>query len=210
MATTLAPPEQRVILNASWETYERLLAEHVDSPGTRFAYDRGLLEIMVVYIGHENPNRTLALLAEIVAEATNRDFVASGSVTCKRKDLEKGFEPDSSFYLDEHAAQVRGKEELDLMVDPSPDLVIEVDITRSSLPRQPIFAAVGVPEVWRYDGERVTFYRLVEGRYVETERSIALPPLASKQAGIFLEESRREKAPAWLRRVREWVSAQQD
>src|SRR5712692_3950770 len=118
MATTLAPPEQRVILNASWETYERLLAEHVDSLGTRFTYDRGLLEIMVVYIGHEDPNRMLALLVEIVAEETNRDVFAAGSTTFKRKDLEKGFEPDSSFYLDERAPQVRGKERLDLMIDP--------------------------------------------------------------------------------------------
>src|SRR5262249_29364106 len=112
MSTALAPPEERVILNVSWETYERLLAEHVDSPGTRFTYDRGLLEIIVVYLGHENPNWALARLAEVVATETNRDFLASGSVTCKRKDLEKGFEPDSSFYLDQHAAQLRGKEEL--------------------------------------------------------------------------------------------------
>src|SRR5712692_8666436 len=101
MATTLAPPAQRVILNASWETYERLLAEHVDSLGTRFTYDRGLLEIMVVYIGHEDPNRTLAALAEAMAVETDRDFLPAGSTTFKRKDLETGFEPDSSFYLDE-------------------------------------------------------------------------------------------------------------
>ena len=85
---------------------------------------------------------------------------------------------------------------------------IEIDITGSSLPRLPIFAAVGVPEVWRYDGTRVTFYRLAEGRYVEVERSIALPPLTSRQASVFLAESGREKRPAWLRRVREWVRAQ--
>lgn len=208
MATTLTLPEQRVLLKVSWQTYERLLAEHVDSPGTRFAYDGGLLEIMVVYVGHEDPNRTLALLVEIVAEETNRDLRRAGSTTFKREDLEKGFEPDSSFYLDERAEQVRGKAELDLLVDPPPDLIIEIDITRSSLPRLPIFAAVGVPEVWRYDGARVTFYRLAEGSYVEVERSIVLPLLTSRQAGVFLAESRREKSPAWLRQVREWVRAQ--
>lgn len=208
MATTLTLPEQRVLLKVGWQTYERLLAEHVDSPGTRFAYDGGLLEIMVVYVGHEGPNRTLARLVEIVAEETNRDLQPAGSTTFKREDLEKGFEPDSSFYLDERAERVRGKTELDLLVDPPPDLIIEIDITRSSLPRLPIFAAVGVPEVWRYDGTRVTFYRLAEGSYVEVERSIALPLLTSRQAGVFLAESRREKNPAWLRRVRQWVRAQ--
>ena len=67
--TTLA--EQRVILqNVSWETYERLLAESIESPGTRFTYDDGALEIMGVSIAHENPNRTLAMLVAIVAEGT--------------------------------------------------------------------------------------------------------------------------------------------
>ena len=144
MAATVTCPEQRVLLKVSWETYERLLAEQVDAAGTRFTYDRGLLEIMVVSLGHEDPNRTLALLAEIVAEETGRDLVQSGSTTFKRKDLEKGFEPDSSFYLDARAEAMRGKKELDLLVDPPPDLVIEIDIASSSLPRLPIFAAVGV------------------------------------------------------------------
>ncbi len=208
MPTSLALPEQRVLLNVSWETYQRLVAEHGESPGTRLTYDGGQLEIMVVYVGHEDPNRTLALLVEIVAEETNRDLLAAGSATFQRRDLEKGFEPDSSFYFDERAEQVRGKNQLDLEVDPPADLVIEIDMTRSSLPRLPIFAAVGVPEVWRYDGSCVVFYRLVEGGYVEVERSIALPPLTSRQATLFLAESQRERRPAWLRRVREWLRGQ--
>ena len=131
--TTIAPPEQRVILeNVSWETYERLLAESIDSVGTRFTYDEGALEIMVGSIAHENPNRTLAQLVEIVAEETDRDLHRAGSTTFKRKDLAKGFEPDSCFYIG-HAQEARGREELDLVTDPPPDLVIEVDITRSSL-----------------------------------------------------------------------------
>jgi Uma2 family endonuclease len=209
MATVLALPEQRVTLKVSWETYERLLAEHVDSPGTRLTYDRGLLEITAVYVGHEDPNRTLAALVEIVAAETDRDLRRAGCTTFKRKDLEKGFEPDSSFYFDERAAQIREKAELDMLVDPPPDLVIEIDITRSSLPRLPIFGAVGVPEVWRYDGTRVVFYRLVQGKYVEAERSIALPLMTSRQVSELLAQSSREKAPIWFRRVREWVRAQQ-
>jgi len=202
---TIAPPEQRVVLqNVSWETYERLLAESVESVGTRFTYDEGALEIMVVSIGHENPNRILAQLVEIVAEETRRDLHLAGSTTFKRKDLAKGFEPDSCFYID-HAEQVRGKEELDLVTDPPPDLVIEVDITGSSLSRFPIFAALGVPEVWRFDGDRVTMHRLERGRYAPIEASLALPPLTASQSTVFLDESRHEKSTVWLSRVREWV-----
>ena len=207
MTPAIAPPEQRVLLsNVSWETYERLLAENVDSPGTRFTYDGGMLEIMVVYIGHEHPNRTLAALVEIVAEETGRDFHRAGSTTFKRKDLQKGFEPDSWFYLD-HAEEMRGRDELDPDKDPAPDLVIEVDITRSSLDRFPIFAAVGVPEVWRYDGQRVILYRLAGDQYREVAASVALPPLTGVQATAFLHDSRIMKSTAWLRRVREWVRA---
>lgn len=205
MPMTIAPPEQRVLLrNVSWETYERLLAESIDSVGTRFTYDEGELEIMVVSIAHENPNRTLAMLVEIVAEETDRDLHRAGSTTFKRKDLAKGFEPDSCFYIG-HAEQARGREELDLVTDPPPDLVIEVDITRSSLNRFPIFAALGVPEVWRFDDARVTMYRLERGRYFEIETSLALPPLTASQSTVFLDESRREKSTVWVRRVREWV-----
>ena len=84
-------------------------------------------------------------------------------------------------------------------------MVIEVDITRSSLNRFPIFAALGVPEVWRFDGDRLTMHRLESGWYTELETSFALPPLTASQATVFLEESRHEKSTMWLRRVREWV-----
>jgi Uma2 family endonuclease len=203
--TMIAPPEERVVLeNVSWETYERLLAEIIESVGKRFTYNEGTLEIMVVSFAHENPNRTLALLVEIVAEETDRDFRHAGSTTFKRRDLAKGFEPDSCFYIG-HADQVRGKGELDPMTDPPPDLVIEVDITRSSLNRFPIFAAMGVPEVWRFDGDRVAMYHLEAGHYVEIETSLALAPLTASQSTIFLDESLRQKSTVWLRRVREWV-----
>src|SRR5947207_5107011 len=124
MPLTVTPPEERVLMHdISWETYERLLAESVNNCGTRFTYDEGTLEIMVVYIGHEDPNRTLAAIAEITASETRRDFLRSGSTTFKRSDLSKGFEPDSSFYF-RNAATVRGKRDLHLHSDPPPELVI--------------------------------------------------------------------------------------
>src|SRR5260370_35550766 len=92
--TTIAAPEERVVLqNVSWETYERLLAESVESVGTRFTYDEGALEIMVVSIAHEDPNRTLAYLVEVVAAETERDLGRAASTTFKRKDLAKDFWP---------------------------------------------------------------------------------------------------------------------
>ena len=207
MAALAIPVEQRVILTGvSWETYERLLADHPDAAGPRFTYDWGELEIMVLSARHEEPNRILARLVDVLAEEFGIDTRPLGSVTLKRRDLLKGFEPDSCFYF-ANAPAVLGRE-VDPAVDPPPDLVIEVDVSRPSLPRFPIFAAFGVPEVWRYNGSRAIIYRLEGGRYAEAERSSALPPLSGEVATRFLEESRQIRSTEWFRRVRDWARRQ--
>ncbi len=208
MRMAIALPEHRVLLrNISWETYERLLSENVNTLGTRFAYDEGLLEIMVVSSGHESPNRSIADLIVITALESGKDYWPAGSTTFQRKDLEKGFEPDSCYYFAQ-ADRVRGNDNLDLAVDPPPELVIEVDMTRSSLNRFRIFAAVGVSEVWRYDGERVSMFRLENEEYSEVSASVALPPLTAAKVTEFLEQSRSAKRPEWLSQVRAWVRGQ--
>ncbi|MDX1983874.1 MAG: Uma2 family endonuclease [Bryobacteraceae bacterium] len=147
----------------------------------------------------------MSTLVEIAAEETGRDYHPTGSTTFKSEALQKGFEPDSSFYFDQLASQVRGKEELDLRVDPAPGLVIEVDMSRSSLNRLPIFAPAGVAEVWRYDGSIVRIYRLEDGAYVSEPFSTVLPPLTSEAIGSLLAGSAGMERPAWMRKVRAWV-----
>ena len=158
---------------------------------------------MVLSAHHEEPNRGLALLVEVLAEEFGIDVRCLGSTAFQRADLLKGFEPDSCFYL-AHASAAPGKE-IDPAAGPPPDLIIEVDVTSTSLDRFPIFAAFRVPEVWRYDGSRVIFYRLEGRRYIETRSSSVLPPLTSEVATRFLEESTRTRRTEWLRRVREWA-----
>ncbi|MBI4906954.1 MAG: Uma2 family endonuclease [Acidobacteria bacterium] len=100
------------------------------------------------------------------------------------------------------------QDEIDLAFDPPPELTIEVDVSRSSLSRFPIYSAIGIPEAWRYDGEKVTFYTLDGNTYRVLEKSKVLPPLTAARASIFLETARTEKWTAWLRSVREWVRSQ--
>lgn len=208
MAAVLHLPEQKVILKGvSWETYERLLAEHEEASGTRFTYDGGILEILVPSARHEKPNRLLASLVEVLAEEMALNIESLGSTTLKRPDLLKGFEPDSCFYI-QHADAIRDNEAIDLTVDPPPDLVIEIDITSPSLDKFPLYAAVGVPEVWRYDGTHVTMYRLAGERYVEVTHSPVLPPLTSERATLFLEERKQVPSMVWLRAVRAWARDQ--
>src|SRR5881397_3480899 len=148
MPTCMSPAvEQRVLLNASWETYERPLADYLDGPGPRFSYSEGTLEIMVPSAQHEQPNCILAKLVDEVATESGIDVCPLGSTTFKREELLKGFEPDSAFYIGR--GSTFWDPELDAALGPPPDLIIEIDVSRSSLDRFPIFAAFGVPEVWR-------------------------------------------------------------
>jgi len=206
--TNQAPPsgtEQRIVLyGISWETYERLLADLADSSAPRLTFDQGVLEVMSPTAEHEEYNRTLALLVEVIAEELGINIRRLGSTTFKRQDLLKGFEPDSCFYI-QSAQRIRGKKRIDLTRDPPPDLVIEIDLTNPSLDRFPIFARVGVPEVWRYDGSRVQIYKLTDEQYVEVEQSVALPLLTSIITTQFLEDSMELESTAWLQRVREWA-----
>jgi Uma2 family endonuclease len=204
-----AQTEQRVIIRfVSWTTYEHLLADLANQSSTRLTYDRGLLEIMCPLPEHEEWNRTIALLVEVLAEERRVDVRNFGSTTFRRADLARGFEPDSCFYI-QHEADISGKSTIDLTVDPPPDLVIAVDVTSGSLDKFPIYAQVGVPEVWRYDGQRLRIYILTAERYVESETSLALPLLTSARLSETLTQSKTMKRTALLRSFRTWARQEQ-
>jgi Uma2 family endonuclease len=205
MATVLSPPEQRIILrHVSWETYERLLADNADNSNPRFTYDRGVLEIMSPSAEHEELSHMITLLVNVIAEELDIDVRGFGSTTFRREDLARGFEPDSCFYI-QSAERISGKTTLDLATDPPPDLVIEIDLTSSSLDKFPIYAHVGVPEIWRYNGTALRIFHLENAVYVEREGSAVLPILTSHVLSQFIIHSKSLKRPAWLRRVRHWI-----
>ena len=205
METIKSPAEHRVILhNTSWETYERLLNERGDRRVPRLAYDRGELEIMSPSSEHESTAYFVAQFVAVLAEEMRVNAYGVGSTTYKRGDVGLGFEPDASFYI-ENEERVRGKPRIDLYVDPPPDLVVEVDITSPSLDKFPIYARLGVREVWRYDGARASIFVLEGREYAEARESAALPSLTSDVLTRFIEASISLGSTDWLRRVREWA-----
>lgn len=205
---TIAPPGHHVILHGrSWDFYERLLAELGHSPGVRVTFDQGTLEILVRFAEHEWPNRMLAELVSLAAAESGVDLLPLGSATIKRKRLQRGFEPDSSFYL-QHAPLMRTKRKVDFEVDPAPELVIEVDVTCGLLDRLPVLAAMGVPEVWRLRGDEIAFFALEGGGYRLIDCSLAVPVLTPSAAGHFLASATLMAAPEWTRQVRAWVRTQ--
>ena len=95
-ATLTTPAEQRVILkNISWQMFESLLTARGEDSATRFAYDRGWLEIMSPLMPHEHIKRLLEDCVKIPVDELNLNVKSVGSITCKREDLERGLEPDS-------------------------------------------------------------------------------------------------------------------
>ncbi|MDQ3667321.1 MAG: Uma2 family endonuclease [Acidobacteriota bacterium] len=211
MATVLNPPktaEARVVLpNVSWGTYERLITDLSDCSVPHLTYDQGRLEIMSPTAKHEKVNRSIELLVRITALEMNIEVASLGSTTFKREDIARGFEPDSCFYVQNEAA-IRGKEELDLLVDPPPDIVFEVDITSSSIDKRSLFAHFGVPEVWRYDDENIEILNLVNSAYVKSESSLVLPFLTAKVLTDFIAESLTLSGLEWLKNVRNWAQQQ--
>jgi Uma2 family endonuclease len=177
MSTAFSPTDQRLLLSdVDWSTYDRLLRD-LEGRHLRFNFDQGQLEIMTVSAEHERVKKLLARLLEVLTEVLNIPVLSLGNTTFRREDSARGLEPDECWYI-AHEAQMRERETIDLAIDPPPDLVIEIEISRSVIDRIEIYAALGVPEVWRCDGRRLSVEVLSEdGQYAESDHSPTFPQI---------------------------------
>lgn len=206
MATVDLPDvEQRFLMRSvDWSTYQSLLAMFGERP-LRITYDRGCLELMSPSKRHERLSRLLGRLVFVLTEELNVPIQSAGSTTLSQEDLDRGLEPDECFFIASES-RVRGREHFELGVDPPPDLAVEVDVTRSSLNRMSIYAALGVPEVWRYDGEQFSISVLqADGTYRLQPQSLAFPRLLSDQVQQFIDGRNERDETTWIREFRSWV-----
>lgn len=193
-----------VIHDVSWEFYERLLDEIGDRP-IRVTFSDGSIEIMSPLPEHEWVKKAIASLIELMTIELNVPMSRFGSATFRREDKKKGLEPDECYYL-QNAPRVRGMKRFDPDVHPAPDLAVEVDVTSRSIPRLPIYAALGVAEVWRYDGEHIEVLNLDKsGQYRKVPRSIAFPFLPMSEIEKFVARLGEEEQTAVLREFQQWV-----
>jgi Uma2 family endonuclease len=192
------------IPQVSWEDYEHLLADLGDDYHVRVSYACGWLEIMSPLPEHEEfADVVLGITREITRELGVK-LEARGSMTIRSAWQAQGAEPDTCFYV-QNAARIIGKRSLDFNTDPPPDIVVEIDITNASHSKFPIYAALGVPEIWRYDGGQAYFYHLAGEQYVEMSHSQAFPFLATTVLAQFIEQSKTAGQDAALDAAREWV-----
>jgi Uma2 family endonuclease len=190
----------------SWDEYEQLLDQLAEWRGMRVSYDRGRVEIMSPSFQHEKFIAFISGVGRVLAEEMDLTVEAAGATTYKQESLLKGSEGDESFYV-QNATAIIGKRQIDLDIDPPPDVVVEVDITNESLSKFPIYAAFLVPEIWRYDGKQARIYHLVNQTYVERDESLSFPVLTAQAMTEFLEQSKTQGQTAALAAFRQWVRA---
>ena len=190
----------------SWELYEHFLKATAHRR-VKITFDNGELELMSPLPEHEKPSRTMCMMVITLAEETGIEISALGGTTLKLRKKLKGLEPDECFYIKSHSL-IQGKKRLNLLKDPPPDLAIEIDITSWSIPRLPIYAALRVPEVWRYDATRVQCLHLTKsGEYREAEKSLSFPMLKPADLTRFIQQADTNLIPAG-KAFRKWVRKQ--
>ncbi|NMF63449.1 Uma2 family endonuclease [Brasilonema octagenarum UFV-E1] len=208
MVTTAIPAETRTILsNISWQTFKIMLAEMGSERKNRLAYDNGILEIMTPLMPHENSNRVIEGFVVALCEEFGLEFKRAGSLTLIRDNLERASEPDSSYYI-QNESRVRNRENIDLAIDPPPDLVLEVEYSKPKVDKSKIYTAIGVPEFWRYNGSALRIYILNDGQYTEVETSPTFASVPVKEIPRFIQETKKNGEMATTRAFRAWVKQQ--
>ena len=201
-------PGQRVLLrNVSWDEFEQILDELGDRRAARLAYYKGTLEIMVPLAGHEDGKIIISNLVEILLEELDIEFRSLGSTTLKRRDLASGVEPDACFYIQNEAA-VRGRDRINLNFDPPPDLAIEIDITSKSEIKKNSYEALGVTELWIYDGRSLQINLLQNQQYVATNRSQIFSLPIVEAIPQYVTQSKVDGRNAAIKAFRSWVAEQ--
>jgi Uma2 family endonuclease len=203
-AADLPPADMFVLPNVSWELYERLRHE-TEGQNIRITYDQGRVMLMSPLPIHDKIKKLAGRLIEMASFERDVPISSFGSTTWKRQDLKKGLEPDECYYV-QNEPRVRGRTDIDLTRgDPPPDLAVEIDVTNSPISRPSVYAALGVPELWRYDGERFHFVRrTAAGAYEPIAASDALPFMTAEVVDRFVTLALADEN-AGMRAFRDWL-----
>jgi len=209
------PPDASVTFqDVSWDEYEGLLEQVGEAPGLRVSYDNGSLHIMTISAEHEKYALFINSLIAGIRLRLRLNILAFGSATMRKPKRSAGHEPDACFYV-QTASLIGNKVQLNFETDPPPDIVVEIDLHHDSRPRFPVYARLGVPEIWRYNGVAMTIYYLAEEStegeaplYVERNASTALPILTAQLLTEMIERLRRDGELNTLLAFDEWLQSQ--
>ncbi|RZM82528.1 Uma2 family endonuclease [Leptolyngbya iicbica] len=202
-ALPIAPGENRVAFQGmDWVAYQQMKALLNERTRARLTYDRGTLEITMPSELHEFYARLIERFIVILVVELGLKIKTLGSTTLDREDLERGAEPDNGYYI-QHQPQVAGRP-INLDTDPPPDLVVEVDINHTDIDKNALYATMGVPEFWRFNGKVWHIYQLENGAYAERDRSPTFPIISKDELYQFLATCQQNEVEAELN-LRSWL-----
>jgi Uma2 family endonuclease len=209
----IAPPlgEKRLLLHSlTWQRYQTLRetlcrdrgARSQENRNVRFTYLQGKLEVTMPLEVHEFSARLIELFIRVLVVERGLKVKTMGSTTLDREALERSAEPDNAYYI-QHQPVVAGRD-VDLDLDPPPDLIVEVDITHTDIDKLALYAAMKVPEFWRYNGEVWRIYALRDSSYQEVDASPTFPQVPKVKLYEFLATARQDEVEAEVA-WRQWV-----
>jgi len=205
---SVTPGSKVLLTDVKWEEFEDILEDLGEERSTRIAYEDSILEIMAPLPEQERSKEVISDLLKALLEELETEFLTLGSTTFKNELMTAGIEPDNCFYID-HEAAVRNKERLDLSVDPPPDLVLEIDVTSRTHPS--IYAALGVPELWRFEKGKLKIYLLEDGKYLESDKSKIFPGFPLREAiPEYRDRVKTTGRNKTMKAFRAWVKEQID
>ncbi|NEP59714.1 MAG: Uma2 family endonuclease [Symploca sp. SIO2G7] len=195
--------EKRFLFRSlNWQRYQMLRETLHQERNIRFTYMHGTLEVTMPLEIHEFSARLIEKFIWILVVELGMKVKTMGSTTLDREELDKSAEPDDAYYI-QNQPLVAGRD-VDLERDPPPDLVVEVDITHTDINKLQLYAALGVPEFWRYNGEVWRIYGLRDGEYQEVEVSPTFSLVSKAKLYEFLATARQDEVEAELA-LREWL-----
>jgi Uma2 family endonuclease len=203
-SSIFASPEHFYLPQASWALCRQLVDEN-PSRRMRLSYSSGRLSVMSPLPAHDRWKRLIGRLVEAIADERKIPIASFGSTTWFREDVQRGIESDECYYIGNESV-VRGRTDIDLAIDPPPDLAIEIDVRPAPLDRTQIYADLGVPELWTYDGKVARFLTLNGGRYDAAERSAAFPMITPGDIESQLQRATTMDETTLLRQWREQIA----
>ncbi len=213
MATAVEPirdviePGSRVVFdNVDWDTYEATLAYWDEHGRVRLTYDRGRLELMSPSHEHDEWAQRFGFLIALAATGLRLPFRSFGTATWRKEVKKRGMEADASFYF-ASVPRMKGKRKLDLNVDPPPELTVEIEISHSDPNRMEIHSALGVPEVWRFDGEDLSVWLLqIDGSYTDVTASPTFPVFSFEEIVHWVKRAEElDDMSEWIVQFQDWV-----